>query len=53
MTQERLRITKAEWDRMPRDHRTGDPRKGTARILRWVEGLGTILVPVEVVWPTS
>lgn len=42
-------ITKSEWKNLHRDYRMGDPRKGTARMLKWVDGAGTCLVPVTVV----
>lgn len=42
-------ITRTEWNRTHRDYRTGDPHRGTAKVLRWEEGRGTVLVPVTVV----
>jgi hypothetical protein len=41
-------MTRAEWDRKHRDYKTGDPRKGTARVLVLDEH-GTGLVPVRIV----
>ena len=45
----RATITRAEWNRLHRDHKIGSPRAGTAKVLRWEEGIGTCLVPVDVV----
>jgi hypothetical protein len=42
-------ITRSQWRKLHRDSRMGDPRKGTAKMLKFVEGLGTCLVPVTVV----
>jgi len=42
-------ITAAEWKRTHSDYRTGSPRAGTARVLRYDPATGgTVLVPVEV-----
>lgn len=41
-------ITREEWKRKPKDYRTGDPRKGTAKVLHLTDR-GTCLVPVQVV----
>lgn len=43
-----ITITRAEWDRTHRDYRTGDPAKGTAKVLIMVPNRGTCLVPVRV-----
>lgn len=42
-------ITRSEWAKLHRDYRTGDPRQGTAKVLKFVAGVGTCLVPVTVV----
>lgn len=42
-------ITRSEWAKLHRDYRTGDPRQGTAKVLKFVDGVGTCLVPVTVV----
>jgi hypothetical protein len=41
-------ITKAAWDAIHADFKVGDPREGTAAVLKWVDGIGTCLVPVVV-----
>jgi hypothetical protein len=48
MTNTEYTITKAQWAKLPREYRTGDPRKGTAKMLKMTEH-GTSLVPVKVV----
>lgn len=45
----RYLVSRSRWQRMSRDYRLGDPRKGTARCLWLIEGEGTCLVPVTVV----
>ncbi len=47
------KISKSKWKSTHRDFRTGDPRKGTAMVLMYVETKGTCLVPVEVVADTE
>lgn len=42
-------ITRSKWNNLPRDFKTGDPRRGTAKALMFIEGQGTCLVPVSVV----
>jgi len=43
-------ITRSEWKRLkPHGYALGDSRKGTAKILTSVKGVGTCLVPVTVV----
>jgi len=42
-------ISRSKWRRLGRDYRTGDPRRGTAAILKFVPGKGTCLVAVKVV----
>jgi hypothetical protein len=42
-------ITRDEWRRTSRDYRSGDPRKGTATMLYYQPGVGTVLGPVKVV----
>lgn len=42
-------ITRSKWRATHRDYRTGDPRRGTAKVLKFVPGVGTCLVPVTVV----
>jgi len=42
-------ITRSEWRKKHRDFKTGDPRKGTAKMLKYCDGLGTCLVPVTVI----
>lgn len=41
-------ITRTQWNNTHRDFRTGDPRRGTAKVVRWTDQ-GTALVPVTVV----
>lgn len=41
-------MTYKDWNAMHADYKTGDPRKGTAKILTMVPGVGTCLVPVSV-----
>jgi len=42
-------ITRSKWNKLPRDFKSGDPRRGTAKALMFVDGVGTCLVPVTVV----
>ncbi len=48
-TTEKHTITRSEWRRKHRDFKCGDPRKGTAKIVKWIDGHGTCLVPVDVI----
>jgi hypothetical protein len=48
ITRQSWSVTADEWSRKHRDFRTGDPRKGTARVLTLTDR-GTCLVPVTVV----
>ena len=49
MADTRETITRSEWRKLHKDYRQGDPRKGTAKILKLVPNVGTCLVPVKVV----
>jgi hypothetical protein len=41
-------ITIEQWRKTHRDYRTGDPRRGTAKLVYWKDGHGTVLGPVVV-----
>lgn len=41
-------LTWQQWRDIPQSNKVGDPNKGTAKVLTWVEGSGTCLVPVNV-----
>lgn len=42
-------VSREEWNALHADYKTGDPRKGTAKMLTMVPGVGTCLVPVAVI----
>lgn len=41
-------MSRTEWSRTPRDYRMGDPRKGTAKVLRMAPNGATALYSVRV-----
>lgn len=42
-------VTREEWRKCPRYNRSGDPRRGTATMVYWEPGVGTVMGPVRVV----
>ena len=41
-------MSRREWEELHSEYKLGDPRKGTAKALFFVEGVGSCLIPVIV-----